>query len=522
MTAVAAPTDAVVGPDGASLYYVGSFEFDIRRVDPNGIVRQVAGNSLLRYCGDGRAASTGSALLDPQINNVLPGLKQSAVSGADGDVYVAEPSNGVVRKRDAHGALSTVVGVPHPCTLPISSYSTATPPTCSGPSSGDGDPAAQASLGDPVSLAWDGRGLYIADLGDFTMRYANFSAAPVVAAGITVDPGDIATVVRGEAAAVGAGNTCSYDPYNLSALADVGAISICAVPFGVAVDGQGGFYFTDYDRNGVFHVDAHGTLTLVAGEFDVSNRATGDPNAAEYGNCSQASQPATTAQLCGPGTLALDDRGNLYLSQYGAGLSQASGERIDYINLGSTPETVNGVSVPSGYLTKVAGKLPDLCSQASPDGTPAQQAGMCSLAGVATVGGAVLYSDSWNALIREVDTQGIVHTLAGGPGSPPDASEPWGFNPQGSDFSGDGGRARDATMLLQGQLSVAPNGALLFSDDGDLRVREILDCSVGGTLCGVGAEVPEAPAGAVLALLPLAAVAGLVIRRSQAPRAPRT
>lgn len=122
--------------DGAGdMYIADSANNCVRRVDPRGVITTFAGTGRHGYSGDGGPANKAD-LSDPD----------QLAFDARGDLYVAEPDEGVVRKIDRHGVITTVAGTG---TLGFS---------------GDGGPATKAKLNQPFALAFDRQGnLYIGD-----------------------------------------------------------------------------------------------------------------------------------------------------------------------------------------------------------------------------------------------------------------------------------------------------------------------------------------------------------------------
>jgi sugar lactone lactonase YvrE len=113
----------------------------IRKIDSGGIISTIAGTGEPGFSGDGGPAR--SARLDSPLDVVLDSL---------GNVYVADTQNHRVRKIDSRGIISTVAGR-------------------QAGFSGDGGPAASASLLSPAGLAFDSAGnLYIADTGNNRIR----------------------------------------------------------------------------------------------------------------------------------------------------------------------------------------------------------------------------------------------------------------------------------------------------------------------------------------------------------------
>lgn len=133
------PLDVALGSDG-SLYIADSGNNCIRRVDPSGVIRTLAGRGTLN--AEGIPANQAS-LLGPSRVRVSP----------DGSLYLVEAARNRVRKIDPDGLIWTVAGTG------LSGFS------------GDGGPATQARLQEPQGLAIDPSGnLYISDLFNFRIR----------------------------------------------------------------------------------------------------------------------------------------------------------------------------------------------------------------------------------------------------------------------------------------------------------------------------------------------------------------
>jgi sugar lactone lactonase YvrE len=166
--------------------------------------------------------------------------------------------------------------------------------------------------------------------------------------------------------------------------------------------------------------------------------------------------PALSAYLTGPGGLAVDGHGNLFVSQCASGHSVI--DRID----------------PDGQLTRFAGSGPlDFAG----DGGPALLAAIACPTGLAFgPDGALYVADHANNRVRRIDGSGIITTVAG--------SGPAGVN-QGS-FSGDGGLAIDATLQEPCDVAFDGNGNLYIADRDNLRVRMVDSNGVITTVAGDG------------------------------------
>jgi len=454
VTAVSASVGdpARVGTDAAGNFYFGSLH-SVFRVNPGGMLQRIAGNGRAGYTGDGGPA-TSAQLFTPS------GI---AVDRA-GNVYVADRAASVIRKIASNGTITTAGG------------------TGTAGYNGDGGPAAQAQLNQPMGLALDGAGnLFIADSGNQRIRK------------IAAD-GSISTVAgNGSAGYGGDGGPATGTELNQ--------------PEGVAVDAAGNLYIADTTNNRVREVTTNGNIATVAGtglaavygsiydETGVST-STGD------------NEPATSAAVVLPTDVALDAAGNLYIADYGnarvrvvtkgvirafagspsGGIPLVSGQAAISVQLngptGLAVDTSGNVYFAEGsigtgsglgagdyriwvvtgnaILNAAAGN--GLESYAG-DGGAAALAELNGPAGIAIDQAGTLYmADSANHRIRRVTAGGAIDTFAG-TGTP--------------GFSGDGGPAKQAR--LNGPLGVAvdSSGNVYISDTNNNRIREV---SSGGTI----------------------------------------
>ena len=231
------------------LYIADMLNSRIRKVETNGIITTVAGTNRAGYSGDSGAATSA------QIS-----YPDAVALDATGNLYIADTSNHRIRKVDTNGIITTVAG------------------TNSAGYSGDGGPAANASLHQPIGLALDADGnLYIADTSNNRIR--------------KVDTNGIITTVAGN------GNT------NYSG--DGGAATNASLyhPLQPVLDAFGDLYIADDYNNRVRKVDTNGFISTVAGHgpsYPASGSYSGDGGA------------ATNASLHDPFGLTFDAAGNLY------------------------------------------------------------------------------------------------------------------------------------------------------------------------------------------------------------------
>ncbi len=141
-----------VALDAAGNIYIADVGNDrIRKVDAStGIISTVAGTGRQGYSGDGGPATAAQLAFPFGV----------ALDGA-GNLYIADAANHRIRRVDAGGTITTVVG------------------TGQGGFSGDGGPATAARLLGPIDIALDGAGsLYIADLLNHRIRRVRLGSAP--------------------------------------------------------------------------------------------------------------------------------------------------------------------------------------------------------------------------------------------------------------------------------------------------------------------------------------------------------
>ena len=191
----------------------------VRRVDARtGIITRVAGNGKDDYAGDGGPA------LEASFN-----MPYAITVDTNGDIYLAERFNFVVRKIDGEtGIVSTVAGNGE------EGYG------------GDGGPGAQAMLREPNDVFLDGKGrLLIADIRDQRIRRVDLSTGIITTFAGT-----------GEKSREGDGKRATEA--NLMG------------PRAVCMDRLGNTYVCEREGNGVRKIDPEGILTTVAGAESVT------------------------------------------------------------------------------------------------------------------------------------------------------------------------------------------------------------------------------------------------------------
>ena len=388
------------------------------------IITTVAGNGTLGFSGDGGAATSASLSFPRAV----------AVDGS-GNLYIADQLNERVRRVDvATGVITTVAG------------------NGTGGFSGDGGLATSAQLNVPRGVAVDGSGnLYVSDSGNNRVRRVDTGTGVIttVAGNGTGDfSGDggpatraSLTAPRGLAVDGATGVIATVAGNGIKGFSGDGGPATNASldnPLGVAVDGTGNLYITDTLNHRIRRVDgATGIITTVAGNGESGISGDGGP--------------ATSASLDLAVDVAVDGSGNLYIGD-------AQNNRI---------RKVDGAT---GVITTVAGTG---IAVFSGDGGPATRARLNTPTGIVVDGTGNLYiADFGNHRIRRVDAAtGVITTVAGT-----------------AAFSGDGGLAISAQLDFPRGVAVDGSGNLYIADQGNNRIRRV-DGGTGviTTVAGTGA-----------------------------------
>ena len=242
------PHGVAVG-DSGNLYIADTWNHQIHRVDASGIVATVAGTGEFGYSGDGGPAVAAQLIRPWDVS-----------ADGQGNIYIADTRNHVVRRVDASGTITTVAGTGE------MGYS------------GDGGSAVEAQLDTPRGVEVDSDGnLYISDSLNHRIRRVDAS-------------GTITTVVgTGEFGYSGDGGP--------AVAAQLGQAEK------LAFDSHGNLYIADTFNHRIRRVDASGTITTVAGQGE--------------GNFSGDGGPALAAQLNVPRDVFVDDSGAMYIADNG-------------------------------------------------------------------------------------------------------------------------------------------------------------------------------------------------------------
>ena len=265
---------------------------------------------------------------------------------------------------------------------------------------GDGGVAASAILNQPTDIVFDKAGnMYVADCGNFVIRKIN-------ALGV------IYTI---------AGNRkCNYS-------GDGGPAVNASIkwPLAIAVDNNNNLLIVDNAGNSIRKVSATGIITTICGNGVAGYSGDGGP--------------ATNAMIDAPTDVAVDKRGNIYVADNG-------NNRIRVIT-------------PNGSINTFAGTGAEGYDE---DGTTATNCKLSHPYGIFIDSKDNVYvSDNGNSVIRKIDRNKLVSTVAGTAGKP--------------GYKGDGGDATKCEISNPGGIAIDREGNLLVADFGNNAVRMIVN-----------------------------------------------
>lgn len=299
---LAAPS--TVDLDAAGNIYITD-AYTIKKIDrTTGQITVVAGTGTAGYSGDGGLAT--------QARLSLP---YAVAFDATGNLYFSDERNHVVRKIDASGVITTVVGTS------ILGYT------------GDGGDASQAKLNAPEGLTFDAQGnLYIVDYGSHVLRKVDMATniiSTVVGNGLFGFSGDGGLASNAQlyspvdVALDSSGNIFIADSNNgkiRKITVSTGIISSWKTglnrPYGLTIDAADNVYFTERFGHQITKVDALGNAAVIIG--------TGVAGLFGDGGV------ATAARLNAPLDVAADSYGNLFIVDSGNKRIRFVGNVLDF------------------------------------------------------------------------------------------------------------------------------------------------------------------------------------------------
>jgi sugar lactone lactonase YvrE len=434
--------------EGGSLYVATSGR-TVAKVTTGGAVVQLAGSGAAGTADGAGAAASFMAPRDVAVDR-------------QGNIFVADASSHTIRKVSPTGIVSTVAGLPR--------------------TSGSADgPGPQARFSYPNGLAVDVNGdVLVADSSNHAIRRLTSEGNVTTVLG---------TLARG--AADGPAKDARFH-----------------LPEGIAVDRQGNAYVADKPNHTIRKIDSRGTVTTIAGNPGSPGSSDGPGSEARFnrpwgiavddlGNVYVADGANSTirrigadysvttlagmagaignsdgtgavARFAGPGALAIDTSGNLYVADTG---NQAirkvtpDGQVTTHARLDYVVKSMSGLAVDNRGNVYVTDELDHIVLKIPATGTPevyvgarvspgsndgpAAAARLFYPRGLAVDGSGNLFiADGRNSTIRQVAPGGMVSTIGGSP-----------FVPGRIDGTG-----RDARFDEPSAIAVDDRGTLYVAD----------------------------------------------------------
>ena len=434
----------------------------IRRVNTLGIIQTVAGIGLSGFSGDGGPA------VQARLN-----APYGLATDAAGNLYIADLGNNRVRRVSPDGVITTVAGTGQPG------------------SGGDGGKASAAQLNAPRNVATDGAGnLYIAEFAGHRIRLVTPEGIIVTLAGTGLEgargegiPATFAELAyptgmfldfTGTLYIADSGNQRIRTVFNgvMRTLPLAGAQ--LALPTGVSSDAAGGIYIADGGKRRLYRRMFTGAVFPVASgvTFDSAREAipdgrgnlliadghrvrllTGAGFAAPFAGDGTFGfrgdgGAAVSATLNGPGGVAVDGEGNLYIAD-------ERNHRVRKVSGTGVISTIAGTGQPGGA---VEGLTPVNTPLVAPEGL------------LADSGGGLWISEYFGNRVRKLAPDGTIRTVAGN-GT--------------AGFSGDSRQAVSAQLQAPGQIALDAAGSLYIADSGNHRIRKVTAGMIS-TFAGTG------------------------------------
>jgi sugar lactone lactonase YvrE len=296
------------------LYFTDRVNNRVRVFDPtSGLVSGFAGAA--GFNGDGPCAQT-------QFNNPT-GI---AIDG-QGNTYVADTSNNIIRKIDSACNVTTIAGI-----VPRNSTG-----ANAGSPSAEGVDALSATLNQPTGIAVDASGtnIYFVDIGSNRVRKIANGVINTVAGCVYTKLPTSNNLTQ----------NCNFTadglPATIVKLGLSGGTTQNTKRFtGVALDSKGNVYFTEPGNNLIRKLLADGTLTTIAGQGTACSGGDGGP--------------AVNMCVSNPSGIAVDKDGNIFFADtanFAAHMITANGIALPLAgqigNQAGDNETTNGATLPA-------------------------------------------------------------------------------------------------------------------------------------------------------------------------------
>jgi sugar lactone lactonase YvrE len=237
-------------------------------------------------------------------------------------------------------------------------------------------------------------------------------------------------------------------------------------PLSVALDRTGNIYLIDRFHNQVDVVNEQAAAITIAGvTIQPANTAV---IVGATGSCGSVGAigdggPAIDALLCGPSSLAIDAKGNIYIADV-----QDSVIRV--VNTEAAAITIAGVTIQPSDIQTIVGTG---VSSTTGNGGPASSATLTTPTGIALdAAGNIYIVDDGSYVVRVVNTQAAAITIAGVTIPPNDIQTIAGTVNSGG-YGGDGGPATSSTFNLPFAVALDAAGNIYIVDGGNAVIRVI-------------------------------------------------
>jgi hypothetical protein len=415
--------------------------------------------TIITYAGTGSLTVTtggnGGQATAAGLNN-----PEGIAYDSRGNTYISDYNNNVIRVVNSAGVISAFAGTGAAC------------PSGTGNACGDGGAASAATFNNPSALQFDSQGnLFVADLADNRIRK------------IAVDPAtggvDAASIVSTVAGTGAAGTT------GVGGLATAAALY---APHGLALDAAGDLWIANQGLGNsctIAYVPATAQTITIGGTATALTAGHLYTVAGVSGQCGGGGSGTvgSTTQLSSPTNLALDSANNLYIGDYG------NGKVRKLVTSTGVISTVAGTAFGACTVTGPTQGVAPAATPACGDGGPATSATLNGPTGVyVDAAGNIIIGDAFGARVREIygpnspagTTPGYITTIAG-------TSQQCTNQAQNNTFTdgagnalnfpncGDGTAATKALVSFPILISVNPQGNILYVDQYDNKIREILE-----------------------------------------------
>lgn len=362
---------------------IADSEDETQAVPVIGEITTVAGTGTIGFSGDGRRAREAAFSYPADV-----------AIGSDGSLYISDLGNDRIRKVEAGTELVTTIAGGA-----LKGYI------------GDDGPAEKAGLENPGNVVIDDDGnIYIADTGHNRVRVIDATTGTITTiAGGGSRPGDIENIKGTETALI--------------------------IPRRLALDSNGNLFIAESGGHRVRRLGTDQLITTAAGKTL--------PNVQDTGGFKGDGRHALQARLRKPSGIAIDDEGNIYISDTG-------NHRIRRVN------------AFDGNITTIAGSKGGYQG----DDGPALEANLRLPLDLAIDGdGNIFIADGGNHVIRRIDRRSGVITTVAGTGK--------------IGYKGDGGPATEARLHYPTGIAIDSSGNLYIADTNNHVIRMVRGIATG-------------------------------------------